>query len=381
MKYENKVLLINILKKPMVSTLIAIFIGFLVAGTIIGTLGYNPGYALNSLITGIFSRPKYIFKVIEKSTPMIFSGISVVFAFKAGLFNIGVEGQYILGSIASTVVGILFNFHPVIQIPLVILSGVLTSAILSSVTGFLKAKFGVHEVISGIMFNWICLYLCNFVVNCPLFHKVSTSKTYSINKSGFITLLHEWKKSKEGIESLRGNSFLSDILLKTDLNVSFLIAILVAVTVWFILYKTTLGFGIRAVGHSPKAAELAGIDVKKNIIKTMGISGAICGLAASLNIAGVSPHGLYLLNMFENIGFNGISVALIGAGSPIGCIFSGLFFGGLIYGGNNVQSDLGIPSEIIGITMGAILLSIALTKFIPSVVKKFIFKIKESEDE
>ena len=116
-------------------------------------------------------------------------------------------------------------------------------------------------------------------------------------------------------------------------------------------------------------------------MKSMGICGAICGLAAALNIAGVSPHGLYLLNMFENIGFNGISVALIGAGSPIGCIFSGLFFGGLIYGGNNVQSDLGVPSEIISITMGAILFSIALTKIIPAIVKKFIFKIKESEED
>lgn len=380
MKYENKVLLINVLKKPIVSTLIAIFLGILVAGGIVGSLGYSPAMALNSLITGVFSRPKYIFKVIEKSTPMIFTGISVAFAFKSGLFNIGAEGQYILGSVAATVVGILFNFHPVLQIPFVVLSGVMASTILGSFTGFLKAKFGVHEVISGIMFNWICLYLCNFVVNCPMFHKVSTSKTYSINKSGFITLLHDWKRSKEGMEYLRGNSFLSDVLLKTDLNVSFLVAILVAITIWFILYKTTLGFGIRAVGNSPKAAELAGISVKKNVIKSMGISGAICGLAAALNITGVSPHGLYLLNMFENIGFNGISVALIGAGSPIGCIFSGLFFGGLIYGGNNVQSDLGIPSEIINITMGVILLAIALTKVIPSVVKKFIFRLKESDD-
>lgn len=380
MKHENKVLLINVLKKPIVSTILAIIFGFLVSGAIIGILGYSPPEALSSLFTGIFSRPKYIFKVIEKSTPIIFTGISIVFAFKAGLFNIGAEGQYIIGAIASTVVGILFNFHPIIQIPLVIFSGVLASSILGALNGLLKAKFGVHEVISGIMFNWICLYLCNFIVNSPLFHKASTSKTYSINKSGFITLFHEWKKSKEGIEFLRNNSFLSDVFLKTDLNVSFLVAILIAITTWFILYKTTLGFGIRAVGHSTKASELAGIDVKINIVKSMGISGAICGLAAALNIAGVSPHALYLLNMFENVGFNGISVALIGASSPIGCIFSGLFFGGLIYGGNNVQSDLGIPSEIINITIGAILFSIALTKIIPSIVKKFIFKIKESDD-
>lgn len=380
MKHENKVLLINILKKPVISTLFAIVFGFLVAGIIISVLGYSPSSAFSSLIAGIFSRPKYIFKVIEKSTPMIFTGISIVFAFKLGLFNIGAEGQYIIGSIASTVVGILFNFHPILQIPLVICSGILAASALGAFTGYLKAKFGVHEVISGIMLNWICLYLCNFVVNCPLFHKSSTSKTYSIHESGFITLFHEWKKSKEGIEFLRGNGFLSDILLKTDLNVSFLIAVLVAITVWFILYKTTLGFGIRAVGNSVKASELAGIDVKSNIIKSMGISGAICGLAAALNITGVSPHALYLLNMFENVGFNGISVALIGASSPIGCIFSGLFFGGLIYGGNNVQSDLGIPSEIINITIGTILFSITLTRIIPSIVKKFIFKIKESED-
>ncbi|MCQ2387977.1 MAG: ABC transporter permease, partial [Clostridia bacterium] len=154
MKHESKVLLINILKKPLVSTLFAIMFGFLIAGVIVSTMGYSAKDACSSLVTGVFSRPKYIFKVIEKSTPMIFAGISMVFAFKAGLFNIGVEGQYIISSVASTVVGILFNFHPIVQVPLVILSGILASTVLSSLTGFLKAKFGVHEVISGIMFNW-----------------------------------------------------------------------------------------------------------------------------------------------------------------------------------------------------------------------------------
>ncbi|MDQ5983323.1 MAG: general nucleoside transport system permease protein [Eubacteriales bacterium SKADARSKE-1] len=360
----------KILKKPITSTLIAVVCGFLIAGVIIALMGYSPMEALGLLIKGVFSRPKYIFKVIEKSTPLILTGVSVAFAFRTGLFNIGAEGQYIVGSVAATVVGIKLSFPPIIQIPVVIFAGILAGAIFGVIVGFLKARFGIHEVITGIMLNWVALYLCNFVVNSHEFNKPSNSKTYSINQSGYTTILYNWKSSKAGIEFLRNNKWLSDILLKTDVNVGFLVAILVAVLVWFMLNKTTIGFGVRAVGLNPFAAEFAGIGVKRHITTTMAISGSICGLAAALTITGTSPHGLYLLTMFENVGFNGLFVALIAGSSPISCIFSGLFFGGLIYGGNSIQSGLGVPSEIINITIGTILFFVALTKVVPEIANR-----------
>lgn len=362
--------IIKILKRPITSTLIAIILGFLVSGIILAIIGYNPISAFDSLLNGIFSRPKYVFKVFEKSTPIILTGISVAVAFKCGLFNIGAEGQYIMGSIAATIVGIKCNFHPIIQIPLIFISAILAGAIFGLLTGFLKAKYGIHEVLLGIMLNWIAFYLCNLVVNSETFNKPSTSKTFSINESGFTTLFYKFKKSKEGIEYLRQNKVLSDIFLKTDINLGFLIAILVAVFIWFLLYKTTLGFSVRAVGLNNYTAEFCGIGVKRHITFAMALSGAICGLAAAIVITGVSPHGLNLLTMFENNGFNGLSVALIAKSSPIGCIFSGLFFGGLVYGGNAIQSDLKIPSEIINITIGSILFFVALTKIIPIIINK-----------
>lgn len=366
----------KIAKKPIVYTLIAIGLGFFVSGIILAIMGYNPVSAMGALFKGIFSRPKYIFKVIEKSTPIIMTGVSIAFAFKCGLFNIGAEGQYLVGSIAATVVGILCNFSPFIQIPLVLVSGMLAGAVFGAVTGFLKAKYGIHEVLLGIMLNWIAFYLCNFVVSCNMFHKPNSSKTFSISETGFTTLFYKFKKSKEGIEFLRQNKFLSDILLKTDLNIGFIVAILTALAISFILYKTTLGYSVRAVGLNRYAAEFCGIGVKRHVAVTMSISGAICGLAAALVITGVSPHGLNLLHMFENVGFNGLSVALIAGSSPVGCIFSGLFLGGLVYGGNTVQSDLGIPSEIINITIGAILFFVALTKVFPKIFAQIHKKVK-----
>lgn len=361
---------IKFLKKPITATFLAILCGTLVAGIILIFSGYDPIMALNSLFRGIFSRPKYIFKVIEKSTPIILTGISVAFAFKTGLFNIGAEGQYIIGSVAAMIVGVKLNLPPFLQVPIVILAGLLTGAIYGGLVGILKAKFGINEVITGIMFNWIAFYLCNFIVDLPMFHKANTMRSFSINESGFTTLFYKWKTSKEGIEYLRHNRWLSDIFLKTDVNIGIIVAVFVAIFVWFLLYKTSIGYAIRAVGNNAKAAEFAGIGVKRNILAAMTISGAICGLAAALTITGVSPHAVYKLGMFENVGFNGLFVALIARTSPIGCILSGLFFGALNYGGNALQMDLGIPSEIISITIGSILFFVALAGIVPLLADK-----------
>lgn len=370
--------IIKILRKPVISTFFAILCGILVAGIVLIFSGYDPINALNSLFRGIFSRPKYIFKVIEKSTPIILTGISVAFAFKSGLFNMGAEGQYIIGSVVAMMVGVKLNLPPVFQVPIIILAGMLAGAAYGGLVGILKSKFGLHEVITSIMFNWIAFYLCNFIVDLPMFHKPATMRSFSINESGFTTLFYKWKTSKEGIDYIKQNRWLSDILLKTDVNAGIILAVIVAVAVWFLLYKTSVGYGIRAVGNNAKAAEIAGIGVKRNIVAAMTISGAICGLSAALTITGVSPHAVYKLGMFENIGFNGLFVALIARTSPIGCILSGLFFGALSYGGNAMQLDLGIPSEIISIVIGAILFFVALAGCLPLIADKLAKRGKKN---
>lgn len=361
---------VKILKKPITSTFIAIIFGFIVAAIVLAIAGYNPIYAISTLFKGIFSKPAYISNVIIKSTPIILTGLSVAFAFKTGLFNIGAEGQYIVGAIFATIVGMKFNLPAVIQIPLVILAGTLAGTLWGYIVGFLKAKFGIHEVITSIMLNWIALYLNNFISNSNMFHKPNTMGTYPVNPSSYTMLLGQWKFSEAGIAFFKEHKFLSGIILKTDINFGIIVAIAMAIFIWFLLYHTTKGFELRAVGLNKDAAEFSGIDVKKNIIHSMIIAGALSGLAAALTITGMSPHNVSTISVFENNGFNGLSVSLIAGSSPVGCIFAGLLFGGLLYGGQSIQSELGAPSEIINIMIGTIVFFVALTKVVPTLADK-----------
>ena len=356
---------VKILKKPITSTIIAILCGFIVASVILAFAGYNPFETIAVMFRGIFARPKSITNVVIKATPIILTGLSVAFAFKTGLFNIGAEGQYVAGTVAATVVGISLNLPAAIQIPVVILSGVAAGAILGGLVGFLKAKFGIHEVITSIMFNWICFYLQNYVANSVMFHKPNTTGTFPINNSGYTVVLNNWKTSKEGIRTLKDNKILSEILLKTDLNYGIIIAVVMAILVSVLLYKTTKGFELRSVGFNQNPSQFAGINVIKNILQSMLIAGAISGLAGALTITGMAPHNISTISVFENNGFNGLSVALIAGSSPIGCVFAGLLFSGLIFGGQSVQSEIGAPSEIINIMIGTIVFFVALTTIVP----------------
>ncbi len=361
---------VKILKKPITSTLIAILFGFLVASIVLAVAGYNPWQAFAALFKGIFAKPKYISNVIIKATPIILTGLSVAFAFKTGMFNIGAEGQYIAGTIAAVCVGAKLNLAAPIQIPLVVLSGVLAGALFGGIIGFLKAKFGIHEVITSIMLNWIALYLSNFVLNTSAYHQPNSTGSYPVNESSFTMLLPNWKVSKAGIAALKSNKWLSEMMLKTDVNFGILVAIIMAVVVWFLLYRSAKGYELRAVGFNRDAAEFAGINVSRNITQAMVIAGALAGLAGAMAITGTSPHKISMMAAFENNGFNGLSVALIAGSSPIGCIFAGLLFGGLLYGGQSVQQDVGAPTEIINIMIGTIVFFVALTKVVPTLADR-----------
>ena len=362
----------NIFKKQITITLLAIFFGFIVSAVILAAVGYNPLETFAILFKGMFSKPKYIMNVIIKATPIILTGLSVVFAFKVGLFNIGAEGQYIVGTIAATVTGILFDFPPIIQYPLVILSGMIAGGLYGAIIGFLKSKYGIHEVITGIMFNWIAFYAGNYVVTLDRFHQPNSTNTYSINQSA-MDFIYNWKVSESGAAVLKGNKLLLDIIGKTDINIGILFAIIVAILVKVILNKTTKGFELRAVGFNKDAAEFAGINIKRNIIYALLGAGAIAGLAGALSITGVS-HKLLTLSASENYGFNGLSVAMIAGNSPIGTIFAGLLFAGLFYGGGSIQSEIGAPSEIINIMVGTILFFVAIANIVPILVDKLAKK-------
>ena len=176
---------VHILKKPLTMTLIAIFFGLGVAGMILSAVGYPPVRSLGVLLNGVFSSPKHMSNVIIKSTPLILTGIGVAFAFKTGLFNIGAEGQFIMCCVAATVVGIVCDFPPVIQIPLVLFAGAAAGAVYGGIAGFLKARFGIHEVLTSIQLHWTALYFANYVCGQESIHKPDTLGKYEIKRSGY----------------------------------------------------------------------------------------------------------------------------------------------------------------------------------------------------
>ena len=371
----------KILKKPIASAVIAILFGFCVAAVILASAGYDPIGSFAALFNGAFGKPKYISNAIIKATPLLLTGSAVAFAYKAGLFNIGGEGQYIAGTVLAVVVGSQINLPAPLQIPIVILVGTLGGAVLGGLVGWLKARFGIHEVITSIMFNWIALYLNNFVVQTDLFHKANSTATIPVNDSSFTMLLPNWKVSKEGMNALSGIPWFKEMLVKTDMNVGIIVAIVAAVFIWWLLTRTKVGYEIRAVGLNKDAAQFAGISVEKNVVLCMVISGALCGLAGALTITGTSPHSISTLAAFENNGFNGLSVAFIAGCSPIGCIPASFLFAGLIYGGQSVQQVMGAPTEIINIMIGTIVFFMALGGIVPMLAERIERKRKLQAEE
>ena len=354
----------TLLKKPLTATFIAIALGFIVAAVLLAVAGYNPGDSFAALFEGVFAKPKYISNTIIKAAPIILTGISVAFAFKTGLFNIGAEGQYIAGTVCAVLVGVKLNLPMPLEIPVVIAAGVAGGAIIGGITGALKARFGIHEVITSIMLNWTMLYINNFVVQSAAYHQPSSTSSLPVNPSAWTTILPNWKLSDEGLATLSNTPWLFDFLVKSDVNIAFLVAIAVAVAMWFLLYRSKLGYELRAVGFNRDAAEFAGMPVARNTVVAMALAGGISGLAGALIITGIEPHSISTLAGFENYGFNGFSVALIAGSSPIGCIFAGLLFGGLLYGGQSVQLAVGAPTDIINIMIGTIVFFVAIARVV-----------------
>ena len=350
---------------PFVLTVIAIVLGFAVAALILLLAGFPPVESVKTLISSMVGRPKDIASVVIRSTPIIFTGLGVAFAIKTGLFNIGAEGQYIIGCLTATAVGSMLDFPQPVAILMVVISAMLVSAIYAGIVGVLKARFGIHEVITSIMLNWIALYFSNWVCSLDFFHKPGTIGMYPVNYCTYTMITPFWKRTEAGQAFLESQPVLKEVLGRTDMNAGFIVAVIAALVISHLLNRTRKGYELRAVGLNIHAARFAGIDVNKSIVHAMMISGALCGLGAALYITGQSPHTVSTLSGFENVGFNGLSVAFIAFSSPIGCIFTGLLFGGLLYGGAGLQSRIGAPTEIINIVIGVIVFFCALSYLLP----------------
>ncbi|WP_148465625.1 ABC transporter permease [Peptoniphilus harei] len=349
-------------------TILAIVLGIIIGSIILLISGTNPVEAYKVIFLGAFGKPKYISWTIVKAVPLILTGLSVAFAFNTGLFNIGAEGQYIVGSIGALVVGLLLDLPPIIHGLVALLVGALCGYLWGAIVGILKAKFQVNEVISSIMMNWIAFYLSNYLLSFPILRSIESDNSYPIKQSASIKIAGAWKMSESGRAYLAQHKFLKDIL-NPPLNFGIIIAIIAAIVVWYILKKTTLGYELRAVGFNEKAAEYGGIDINKSIVKSMGIAGILAGLAGAITVLGVSGD-IGIMAAQEGYGFDGMAVALIAGNNPLGTIPAALLYAGLTYGGGKLTT-IGTYSEVVNIIIGIMILFIAMPKLLDMI--KFFF--------
>ena len=329
-------------------TLVSIILGLLVGALVLALVGYNPIEAYSKLIEGVFKTPRNMGWAIVNSTPIILTGLGVCFAFKTGLFNMGAEGQFIIGSTVGFLLGYNLNLPGPIHVLVTVVAAFLVGAIYGGIAGFIKAKFGIHEVISTIMLNWIAFYFQNFIVY--RYQKPNSMSTFDVNDSAKITLIENAAKKYDG--------FIGQFF-KAPIHLGIIFALIGVFVIYFILKKTSLGYKLKAVGLNREASEFAGINVGAKIVQSMAISGGLCSLAGVSQVLGYT-YSLPLLSSMENYGFDGLSVALLASNNPIACIFSGLFLGSLKYAGSNLQRTMGVPSELISIIIGTIILFTAI---------------------
>lgn len=353
-------------------SILSVVLGILVGAIVLKLSHISPLEAYTVMLKGTFEKPQYIAYVIIRSTPLILTGLSVAFAFRTGLFNIGSEGQFIIGALTAVILGIKLNMPAIVQIPTVILISMIVAGMYGGLSGFLKAKYGVHEVISTIMLNWIALYFSNFMVMSDFLHRPDTETTEFINQSSSITILENFKVSDEGLKYFETHQTLGEFLRPT-VNAGIFLAIIAVFVVWFILNRTSFGFKLKAVGFNPDASRFAGINVNKKMTQSMFISGSLSGLAGSLHVMGVSKN-IAILAAHEGYGFDGIAVSLIGSNNPFGVMLSGFFLGALKYSGQKIQSALEAPSEVISIMIGAIIFFIAIPNLIEGIKNIFVRK-------
>lgn len=340
----------NILSSNAFYTLISIVIGFVVGAILLSIVKINPLDAYKQLFNGVFGKPKFMVWCLIYAAPLIFTGLSVAFSFKTGVFNIGAEGQFVVGSLTACVLGILVKAPAIIHVPLCFIGAALAGGIWGAIVGVLKIKKGVNEVLSYIMFNWIAFYLSNFVVNLSIIHKDGGGEaTKDIAATARIL-------APKSIIAATGAS---------AANYGFILAIIFAVIVWFIINRTTLGFKLRAVGFSNTAAQYAGIDTGKSFLTAMAFSGALAGIGGAVQLMGMSGR-ISQFSGQEGYGFQGITVALIASSNPIACIFAGIFYGAMKYGGGKL-SLVNAPAEVVDIIMGIIILFIAISSLFKNI--------------
>lgn len=333
-------------------TFISIVLSFMLGAVFLTVIGISPAEAYLKMISGSLGSIKNISFSVVYAAPLILVGLSVAFSFRTGVFNIGAEGQFVVGSMAACVVGILVDAPSFILVPLCFIAAMTAGAVWGCIVAFLKVRFGINEVLSMIMFNWIAFYLSNFIAGIPIIKSEGNAEaTKNVSEAARILFPESWRA----------------VTCKVA-NWGIVIAIVMVIIVYIIIEKTTLGYELKAVGFNKHAAEYGGINANRAIVAAIAISGMLAGMGGAVQLLGMGQR-ISIFSGQEGFGFQGISVALIGASNPFGVFFAGLFYGALKYGGNKLNL-IGAPSEVIDIIMGTVVFFIAISHVFKFVRKK-----------
>jgi len=329
---------------PVIATLVS----FVIGAVIVLATGNNPITAYAALLQGAVGSPTAIGRTLLIATPLIFTGLAVAVAFRAGLFNIGGEGQLFVGALAAAGLGAALGSLGFVAIPISLAGAILAGLLWGAIPGALKAYTGAHEVITTIMLNFIGINLATYLATNTLRGEGELIPgTATIDPSARIPLI--------GFGLGRANYGL-------------LIALVAAAVVLALLWRTRLGFRIRAVGLSPGAAGYAGIAIGANTVLAMAIGGGLAGLGGGVEVMGV--YGKMTIPFVANLGFNGIGVALLGRNHPVGVVLGALLFGGMASGAQEMQFATDVPLRLADVLLAIILLFVTATKLIEIIIGK-----------
>ena len=336
----SKTLVLNFLRAIGIP-LAAVIVGLLIGTAVLVAHGVNAMAAYSALWQGSFGNLVAIGRTLEKTTPLVFSGLALAFAFKAGLFNIGAQGQLLLGALAAAVVGFgLKGLPAVIHIPLALVSGAAVSGLYAFLQGVLKVYTGAHEVITGIMLNYVAINLSDYLVAGP----------FKDPTPGNIIARTALIQDTSQIPQLG------------CLPLGFVIGLGAALILWWLMKKTILGFELRTIGLNVSAAQYAGINVKRLLVLTMFFSGILAGLGGAVETQGVVHR--YQPGFNVGLGFDGITIALLARAHPLGVIPAALLVGAMRAGSNQMQFSAGVSPEIIDVILALILFLVAADRLL-----------------
>lgn len=372
MNKEKKTLIDFFATNKFIHTILSILIGFLVGAIFLLVMRINVGEAYGKLISSIFNGTKGLSYCVTYATPYIVTGLSVAFSFKTGVFNIGAEGQFVVGSMAACCTAILLEGLPgVLLIPLCFIAAMIAGAIWGMIVALLKTKWGINEVLSMIMFNWIAYYLSNFIAGLPAIKNEGSAEATRYIPDNAKTLF-----SQKLIEKLG---------LCNSANWGIFVALILTIIIYIVIEKTTLGYRLKAVGYNKNAAEYGGISSNRSIFTALAISGMLAGLGGALQLMGMGGR-ISIFAGQEGYGFNGIVVALIGCSNPFGVFAAGLFYGALRYGGGKLNL-VNVPTQVVDIIIGTVVFFIAIStifsyiKYLKKQPKQDAKTVEKKEEE